>query len=360
MDFMEDKEKLLHTVDVVTDDLTMIKPSELIECREMAPLTLSDRRIYNMLLLNAWESIADDKIHYISKRDLRGTHSNNDRVRDSIFRLMSVVAQVHVSRNKRQFTRLFHILEEVDDENGDDMSGILYYSFSATLRTIIKNSTQFARLQKEIMFAFSSKYALSLYELVAKRINLKHKTNEQISLDHFRSLLGVEDGKLSQFKHFNEKAIRPAIIEVNGLAEFGCKVEPVYAGRKVMSVKLSWWAKTIFQKMNALREMKGNKIGRKARLFGTSEIDTAKTEVLKKNKFMCYSSAPASIVNLLQFDTIKLRSNTLNKALDLAPHLDIIKLEVEWRIWAKTKKQKIKYPDAAFLAFIRTKIKQHG
>jgi Initiator Replication protein len=74
----------------------------------------------------------------------------------------------------------------------------LYYYFPLELRAIIRQSSQFARLQKDVMFAFSSKYALALYEIVQKRDKLKHKLSDEFSLDHFRPLLGVEKGKLTR------------------------------------------------------------------------------------------------------------------------------------------------------------------
>ena len=65
------------------------------------------------------------------------------------------------------------------------------------MRGIIKQSSQFARLQKQVMFSFSGKYALALYEMVQKRGNLKYKISEEFPLDRFRSLLGVEAGQVA-------------------------------------------------------------------------------------------------------------------------------------------------------------------
>ncbi len=76
-----------------------------------------------------------------------------------------------------------------------------------------------------------------------KRINLTHKWSDEITIDRFRHMLGVEPGKLKEFKHLNLRAIQPAIIEVNGLSDLGCAIEPVLSGRKVVKVKLSWWRK---------------------------------------------------------------------------------------------------------------------
>jgi hypothetical protein len=143
------------------------------------------------------------------------------------------------------------------DEEINEGDGLLYYSFHAGLRSIIKQSSQFARLQKDVMFDFSSKYALALYEIVQKRGNLKHKFGEEFPLEKFRALLGVEKGKLTRFLHLRQRAIDPAVLEVNGLGEFGCKVEPVYKGRKVIAVRLSWWAKNLDEKKATLKEATG-------------------------------------------------------------------------------------------------------
>ncbi len=77
----------------------LIKPGELIDIVELSPLTLQDRRIYNLLILNAWDSITAPKEHRIHKRELRGTHNVNDRVGESLLRLMGAVAQLRIERD---------------------------------------------------------------------------------------------------------------------------------------------------------------------------------------------------------------------------------------------------------------------
>jgi len=155
--------------------------------------------------------------------------------------------------------------------SGTRSDGIVYYSFPAAVRGIIRESSQYARLQKQVMFAFSSKYGLALYEMVQKRGNLKFKTSEEFPVDRFRSLLGVEPGRLEAFKSFKQRAIDPAVLEVNGLAEFGCKIDPVYSGRKVTSLRLSWWAKNLDERKSTLNELRSSRVGRRARLQGKVE-----------------------------------------------------------------------------------------
>ena len=45
---------VVKTVDMTLPDGQMLKPKELIEIRGTGPLTLADRRTFNVLLNNAW------------------------------------------------------------------------------------------------------------------------------------------------------------------------------------------------------------------------------------------------------------------------------------------------------------------
>ena len=192
-------DQTLRTIDVEPDEHMLIKPGELIDIVELSPLTLQDRRIYNLLILNAWDSITEPKEHRIHKRDLRGSHHTNERVGESLLRLMGAVAQLRIERDAegrgwKPSPGACSCWPARRRRSRSD--GLVFYSFPAAVRGIIRESSQYARLQKQVMFAFSSKYALALYEMVQKRGNLKFKTSEEFPVDRFRALLGVEPGKL--------------------------------------------------------------------------------------------------------------------------------------------------------------------
>ena len=57
-------------------------------------------------------------------------------------------------------------------------TGLVRYRFDKALRTVILNSSIFARIRAEVTFALSSKYALALYEMVQKRGNLSFRWSE--------------------------------------------------------------------------------------------------------------------------------------------------------------------------------------
>jgi nucleoside diphosphate kinase len=246
---------------------TMLKPGELIDVVEMSPLTLVDRRTYNLLIANAWDAIDQPVKHVIAKRELRGLHDSNDRIGESIERLMTAFVRVYTHVNGKPAIERAQLLGPTTEARAPD--GMLYYRFSDEMRAIIRNSSIFARLRRDVIFALKSKYALALYEIIQKRGNLDWKRSEEFDLERFRELLGVEQGKLKEFKHFNVRAIQPAVLEVRALSDFGCSVEPVLTGRKVVKVRLSWWLKNKDELKTAYRELQAAKVGRRARLKGT-------------------------------------------------------------------------------------------
>ena len=258
----------IRTIDQRPAPGSMIKPGELIDVLDMA-LTLNDRRIYNLLIANAWDKIGDDTTHCVAKSDLRGNHEGGERLADSIDRLMRTIVRVRVVQDGRPAIMKVTLLSQTTEH--DDAAGLLYYRFDADLRQIILDSRVFGRLRKEVMLAFTSKYALALYEIGEKRRNLQFRWSEVFELGELRELLGVKQDELTSFGNFNAWCLKPAVKEVNGLADFSVAFRPVKAGRKVVSVQLAWWRKNEDELRAAFAEVQRHRVGRRARLSGTVE-----------------------------------------------------------------------------------------
>ena len=187
----------------------MIKPAELIEISGASHLTLSARRLYNQLVAHAFGpkmGIAGQE-WTIPIAELRGMHDSNDRLADSIVALMKTVVTVRLANGQ---TRRVQLLGGNDMHDEGRSRGLLTYSFDRRLVELLGNSTVFGKLELAVMMAFSTKYALALYEAVARRARLRHKFSEEMSLEEFRELLGVPLGKLTTFGNLNEYAIKPA------------------------------------------------------------------------------------------------------------------------------------------------------
>ena len=269
------------TIDQKPNGDEFAKARELIEIRGTGGLSLQDRRVMNVLYANAGPKLCDEVDHVIGIAELRGTHKGGERVTDSIRRLMKTLVEVPTKDgNGAPATKLVQILSDstvTDNENNP--AGQVVYSFSKKMREIIKDSTLWGRVRSAVVFAFTSKYALALYELITTRINLKHVWQEEFTVDDFRALLGVPDGKLERIPNLLQRVIQPAALEVNGLADFGVKIEAIRTGGQVRGLvtgfRVAWWRKDVPDLQAAYNELKRVKTGRLARLRGkveTSEV----------------------------------------------------------------------------------------
>jgi hypothetical protein len=78
-------------------------------------------------------------------------------------------------------------------------------------------------------------------------------------------LLGVPNKKLLR------KAIQPAEVEVNGMDNFGVKIEPIRKGARSSVSAFPGGKRDIAGLQEAYKELKRPKVGRMARLRGTVE-----------------------------------------------------------------------------------------
>ena len=336
----------LHKFPTVPQNLnSIIKPEELVDVIEMTPLSLHDRRSYNLLIGNAWNTIRERKQHSISRQEItKYVDSKNQDIPATLRNLMSsiVVVKVRNNENGRPETRQIPLL----GPNAIEERGPIKYSFPSELIDIIEKTQIFARIHTEVMFALSSKYSLALYEWMQKRINLQYVHYETVSIEEARGLLNVEKGKLSTFGNLNKYAIKPATEEVSFLTEYDVTAEPVKTGRAVTHVKFTWHKKRdVGSQIAAIEELERSKVGRKARMENRVE-SPAHSETFPQ---------------ITKSSEILVSSSALEKGKELA-----IAAGTGWDIYAiqsqyfehADKKGKPDNPDGAFIGFVKKKIKE--
>lgn len=274
------------TLDVKPDLGQMIKPAETIDIVGIDGLTLHDKRVWNALIANAFGPAMReyDRDFKIDLTPLRASHNGNERVEDTIERLMKTVARCRLPNGS--VTR-FQLLG--GNNMGDPLRprGELTYSFDKRLIEVLRDSISFGKLELSVMAAFSSKYALALYEHVSRRINLKHVWNNEYTIDEFRDLLGVGKGQLKAFGNLKQRAIVPAIEEVNYWAGFRITIAFKKTGQRVTGLVMSWYPKDREGRLKAREELEKSKTGRKARMKNIQEtivILNANTVVNEKGQ----------------------------------------------------------------------------
>src|SRR3546814_5641819 len=66
----------------------IVNPGELVDIVELSPFTLADRRIYNLLIANAWERISALVIHRIAKNALTSQQPRTERIESPLLSLL--------------------------------------------------------------------------------------------------------------------------------------------------------------------------------------------------------------------------------------------------------------------------------
>lgn len=265
-------EKTFLSKDVKPRKGEMIKPKEIIGIEGIEAWSLADRRTWDLLLVNAWGDRLEDPTadFVIELRELRGLHNGNDRVKACLEKLQKTLVTVEMPDGA---VRTVQMLGGTDFYDSDREEGRLKYDFHRKLVPVLRKSEVYARMEMKVLASFTSKFGLGLYEVLASKMNLRHKSAEEIDIPTLRQWLGVEAGKLQTWSDLRRAAVEPATKEVNGLSPFSVSIEPVRRGRKVVKVRVSWSKKEPFSpsEQAAAREVNRAKAGRKARLAGTVE-----------------------------------------------------------------------------------------
>jgi hypothetical protein len=258
-----------------------IKPAELIQVSGHHELTLNARRAITILWHNAHlQGIAEGKDYTVEIDDLKpDSHKGYEMVEEAIEALMRSILTLKLANGK---TRRVQFLGGNDLDDPDRQAGVLTYSFDKRLIEVLKDSTIWGKIALPILMAFTSKYAISLYENLAQFASLSKKIFQDYTLDEFRDLLGVPPGRYKTFGELNKHVIKPAVTEVNALAPFGVSLVPVKQGKRVVQIRVGWWAKEADALRDAWNEMQRSKVGRRARIAGTIEHVHAPLSSIKR------------------------------------------------------------------------------
>lgn len=276
-----------------------IKPSELIQITGHQTLTLNARRAITILWHNAHQQgIREGKDYTIELAELRPDgHKGSEMVEEAVVSLMQTILTVKLSGGR---TRRVQFLGGNDMDDPDRPVGALTYSFDKRLVEMLRDSSIWGKIALPVLMAFSSKYAVSLYENASQWSNLSRKVFQEIALDDFRQMLGVEEGKYPAFGALNKHVLKPAVDEINALAPFNITVAPLKTGRRVTHIRVGWWRKSEEELKAAWAEAQRPKVGRRARIAGQVQHITPLPSVassLRKERLMRKAAPDSSLLD---------------------------------------------------------------
>jgi hypothetical protein len=218
------------TIRQITNIEGFPKAAELIEITGTHPLEAPDRATFNALLQIAHDSgrltepDAEWEVSFAALRRSWSKHESNDRLKESLRRLRKTEVKVRYISPRTGKWRVLdtHLLEFTDTDKEDSPDATVQFGFPKRLRAVLGRSNRWGRIRCEISYAMTSKYAIGLYERLCLRANRDHCV-EVLSYPHFRELLGVPPDTYERGLDFQRKVVEPALLEVNGLSDMGCK-----------------------------------------------------------------------------------------------------------------------------------------
>lgn len=199
-------------------------------------LTLLQRKLSNVLLLNAYDTLTSHSTHTIDARTLClmiGYNSNDmDTLKQSLRGLAETVAEWDMLDEKGQQEWGVSSLLSYAKLKG----GVCEYAYSHALAEKLHDPKVFALINLNIQRKFTSGHALALYENCYRFI--RTGSTGWWSMDLFRRLMGLEGSSYYEsYKHLNAKVIKPAMAEVNKTSNILIEAETRKQGRVVTEIR---------------------------------------------------------------------------------------------------------------------------
>ncbi len=199
-------------------------------------LTLLQRKLSNVLLLNAYDTLTQASSFQMDARTLCmlvGYNSNDfETLKSSLRGLAETVAEWDMlDEAGRQEWGVSSLLSYAKLKGG-----VCEYAYSPALAEKLADPKVFALINLNIQRRFTSGHALALYENCYRF----HRTGSTgwWPLETFRRLMGVEDSAYYEtYKHLNAKIIKPAVAEVNRTSNIVVTPEVRKRGRAVTDIR---------------------------------------------------------------------------------------------------------------------------
>lgn len=198
-------------------------------------LSLLERKIVNVLLLNAYDDLLTKKTHRIPVGILSTMLGFDSKNTDALKKALLNVMSTPVS---------FDLLHDGGDSDWNASpligyagirSGVCSYEYSDWLAKKLANPEIYTLININVQKQFSGGYSLALYEncLRFKRTG----STGWIKVETWRRLLGAEASTYDEFKHFNGEVIKKSVKEINTVSNILVTPEYKREGRRVTQIR---------------------------------------------------------------------------------------------------------------------------
>lgn len=220
------------------DRTELIKHTAAIHIK--SDLSLIDRKVMNILLKNAYETLDTSRYHSIRLNEIRNligwTGKNYSSLKKSLSKLVSTKIEWNIfKKDKKNEWATSSLLASASISNGKCI-----YDYSYHLKTLLKNPNIYSKIDLIIQNKFKSKYSLILWEFLSDYLSIGKVSGirtEWIKIDDYRNFLGAEVTKYKTFKALSLNLIKSPVEEINKVSDLN--IETVYrrSANKVVALK---------------------------------------------------------------------------------------------------------------------------
>jgi plasmid replication initiation protein len=212
-------------------------------------LSLLERKIYNILLKNAFHDLMRKDSYKISfielKRNLGREGNTDNEIKEAIEKLVGTRLKWNIfDKDSQNEWGVTTVLAAASMERG-----ICSYEYSSKLKLFLAKPNVYARLNLLVQREFRSKHALALWEFLVDKLCTSKKDEidtEWIDVDSYRMLLNI-GGQYNDFKALNRDTIKKPVDEINKVSDIEVEVNYKKSKKRVNSVSFSIKRKSNFQ-----------------------------------------------------------------------------------------------------------------
>jgi hypothetical protein len=198
-------------------------------------LSLVERKLSNILLLNAYNDLLVKDTHSIPSKHLFAMlgweDSNNvEGLKNTLKRLMSTIVEFNLMGDGGEVWQAMTLLSSASLADGE-----CRYAYAKDLAVKFYKPEIFAVINIAVQKQFKSNYALTLYENCVRFINVG--STGWWDLVTFRKIMGAKSNTYDEFKRLSSFVIKIAMKEINDLSDIRIKVEYKKEKRKVIALR---------------------------------------------------------------------------------------------------------------------------
>ena len=235
-------------------------------------LSLVERKLSNILLLNAYDDLLTRDVHTIPSKYLLAMlgwqDSNNiDGLKETLKSLMTTIVEFNLMGDGGEIWQAMTLLSSASISDGE-----CRYSYAKDLAVKFYKPEIFAVINIGIQKQFNSNYALTLYENCARFA--KVGSTGWWEIETFRKIMGATSETYNEFKRLSSFVIKKALDEINTVSDLRVVVEYKKEKRKVTALRflISTVATGVLLQDNDVYDaIKGAELYKRLRDHGISE-----------------------------------------------------------------------------------------